>query len=84
MKTTFRKVKKQRKPSRRRLNRNIAKTYCYEVRGVDEDDGFRSVVAWFFKDEARKCTYLVRITCFRDCKSFDPEAQFVIDSVRFP
>ena len=78
-------VKYRRKLRKGRFNRHITKSSYFEIGGIDSDGDFRRTRAYYWKPkhvELRTlCLYMV---IFGDLAKFDPEAEFVIDSIRAP
>lgn len=79
-------VPKSKKPvTRRRLNGHIPQCQVFEVGGLDEDGTYLKFTCFYFKaKEAKLTTFKVSVLDIAEVPKFDPEAEFVLDSIREP
>ncbi|MCZ6786269.1 MAG: hypothetical protein O7E54_03795 [Planctomycetota bacterium] len=83
VKTVVLTVKRERKLTKGRLNRHIKQSYIFEIGGLDKLGKFTRFRCYYFKGrETKHLTFEVMVVEFDDFKKLDPEAAFVIASLR--
>jgi len=77
------KVERRSKIIKKSLNRSISGVQYFEIGGYDKDADFTRFRTYLWKSDERPwLTYRLWIIELRDLEGLDPEAQFVIDSMR--
>ena len=83
VKTVVLTVKREKKLTKGRLNRHIKQSYIFEIGGLDKLGKFTRFRCYYFKGrETKHLTFEVMVVEFDDFKKLDPEAAFVIASLR--
>ncbi len=79
-------IPKSKKPvTRRRLNGHIPQCQAFEIGGLDEDGTYLKFTKYYFKaKETKLTTFKVTVLDIAEVPKFDPEAEFVLDSIREP
>ncbi|MHC4959701.1 MAG: hypothetical protein ACYTGN_15155 [Planctomycetota bacterium] len=77
------KVKKRKNLRRKKLNRHIPHSQAFTIAGIDEDGDYLCFHNYYFKCKKTSMrTVEVSILELGDFKKLDPEAKFVLDSIR--
>ncbi|MHC4941288.1 MAG: hypothetical protein ACYTHK_20355 [Planctomycetota bacterium] len=81
--TVVLKVKKRKNLRRKRLNRHIPHSQAFTIGGIDEDGDYLCFHYYYFKCKKTKMrTVEVSVLELGDIRKLDPEAKFVLDSIR--
>jgi tetratricopeptide (TPR) repeat protein len=77
----FTEIDKRKKKLGGRLNRNITKTYGYEIIGVGSDDEPQRVRGWYFKGDERMQTYAIELWTTGKVPEILPEVEYVLEGL---
>ncbi len=81
--TVVTKVTRRRKVRRTKLSKKIRSTVGFEIGGLDEDGDYICYRWFYFQSEKSKLTSIkLSVVDFQEQKKLDPEAAFVVASIR--